>query len=64
MIYIEPEHKLTVTFTNTTESSDITTFISIMGKCTKEANKSGFKSMFTNDEKSFIKALHENLTDK
>jgi len=64
MIYIEPEHKLTITFTNTTESSDIATFIGIMGKCAKEAKKSGFKSIFDTEEKTFIKALHDNLNSK
>ena len=64
MIYIEPEHKLSVTFTNTTESNDITTFMGIIDKCAKEAKKSGFKSLFTNEEKSIIKALYENLNGK
>jgi len=64
MIYIQPEHKLIVTFTNTTENSDIATFMSIMNKCAKEARKSGFKSIFDTEEKDFIKALHDNLNDK
>jgi hypothetical protein len=61
MIFIEPEHRLSLTFTNTSESNDITTFVSIIDKCVKEAKKSGFKSFFNTIEKNFIKTLHENL---
>ena len=64
MIIIEPEHRLTITFTNTTDTEDITTFISILKKCNKEARKSGFKSMFSSDEKEFIKQLSETLNTK
>lgn len=62
MIYIEPEHKLTVVFTRTKERNDIDTFVKIIEKCTKEAKKSGFKSLFTTEERDVIKALNENLT--
>ena len=61
MIFIEPEHRLSLTFTNTSESNDITTFVNIINKCVKEAKKSGFKSFFDTDEKNFIKTLHANL---
>lgn len=61
MIFIEPEHRLSLTFTNTSESNDITTFVSIIDKCVKEAKKSGFNSFFNTIEKNFIKTLHENL---
>ena len=61
MIYIEPEHKLSVTFTNTTESNDITTFVNIIKKCAKESSKAGFRGMFNKEEKDIILALNENL---
>lgn len=61
MITIQPEHRLTISFTNDTDRNDITTFLSIVNKCTKEAKKSGFKSMFSNEESDIIKLLQENL---
>lgn len=64
MIYIEPEHKLSITFTNTTESNDITTFVNIIKKCAKESSKAGFKGMFNKEEKSIIFALNENLNSE
>ncbi len=59
MIQILPEHKLTISFSNNESESDITTFVSIINKCAKEAKKSGFKSMFNNEEATIIKAVHE-----
>jgi hypothetical protein len=59
MILIQPEHKLTISFSNTETESDIVTFISIIGKCAKEAKKSGFRSMFSAEESTVIKAVHE-----
>lgn len=61
MITVQPEHRLTVVFTNDEERSDIVTFTSIINKCTKEAKKSGFKNMFTNEEGEVIKGLYETL---
>ena len=64
MIYIEPEHRLSLTFTSTEDSNDINTFMNIVNKCAKESKKSGFKSMFNTEEKSIIKILQENLNKK
>lgn len=64
MILIQPEHRLTVTFTNDEQKNDISTFINIINKCTKEAKKSGFKNMFNNEESELVKILSENLNVK
>ena len=64
MITIHPEHKLTVVFTNDEERDDITTFMNVITKCTKEAKKSGFKCMFNNEESEVIKGLNETLNSK
>lgn len=61
MIYIEPEHRLTISLTNTSEGNDITTFCNIINKCYKEAKRAGFKGMFTGEEKVVIKAITESL---
>jgi hypothetical protein len=61
MIYIEPEHRLTITLTNTEGSNDISTFYTIVEKCHKESKKAGFKNMFTSAEKNVLLALAENL---
>lgn len=62
MITVQPEHRLTVVFTNDEERNDITTFMTIIDKCTKEAKKSGFKCLFTNEEGEVIKGLNETLS--
>ena len=62
MITIQPEHRLTVVFTNDEERNDIVTFKSVIDKCAKEAKKSGFKNMFTNEEGEVIKGLFETLS--
>jgi len=61
MIYIEPEHRITVTFTNTEERNDISIFYNVVSKCYKEAKKPGFHNMFSKEEKNTIKMLAENL---
>ncbi len=43
MITIQPEHRLTVVFTNDEDRNDITTFVNIVNKCTKEAKKKDLK---------------------
>lgn len=61
MIYIEPEHRITITLTNTEGSNDIGKFCNIISKCHKESKKAGFKNMFTPDERSMIEVLSSNL---
>jgi hypothetical protein len=61
MIYITPEHKLTIILTNTEGSNDITHFCGIINKCHKEARKAGFKNMFTSGEKNILLNLVDNL---
>lgn len=61
MIYIEPEHRITITLTNTEGSNDIGKFCSIISKCHKESKKAGFKNMFTPDERNIILLLADNL---
>lgn len=61
MITIQPEHKLTVVFSSDEDRDDISLFVGIIKKCTKEAKKSGFKSMFTNEECAVIKGLNESI---
>lgn len=61
MITIQPEHRLIVEFTSDTDRDDITLFSNIIKKCTKESKKSGFKSMFNNEEKEVIKGLNESI---
>lgn len=62
MINIDYEHSITVTFSNTRDAEDLTTFMNILSKCNTEAKKSGFKNMFKGREKEFIKALYSHLT--
>jgi len=61
MIYIEPEHRLTISLTNDTSSNDISTFIQIITKCNNETKKAGFRNLFTPEEKNVINALYSNL---
>lgn len=61
MITIQPEHRLTVVFTNDDDRNDIQTFVNIVNKCTKEAKKKGFKNMFNNEESEVLKGLSESL---
>ena len=61
MITIQPEHKLMIAFTNDDDRNDISTFVSIVDKCAKEAKKSGFKKMFTAEESFVLTSLKETL---
>ena len=61
MIYVEPEHRISLTFTNTEERNDISIFYNVVSKCYKEAKKPGFHNMFSKDEKNTIKMLAEHL---
>lgn len=61
MIYIEPEHRLTITLTNTDGVNDIADFCNIIGKCYKESKKAGFTNMFTSTEKDVLLNLVSNL---
>ena len=61
MIYVEPEHRISLTFTNTEERNDISIFYNGVSKCYKEAKKPGFHNMFSKDEKNTIKMLAEHL---
>lgn len=61
MIFITPEHRLTITLTNTEGANDITHFCNIVTKCYKESKKAGFTNMFTGDEKDVILSLAGNL---
>lgn len=63
MVRLEYEHSITVTFANSSESRDLNNFISLLKKCNKEAKRSGFRSMFTTEEKIFVRSLHDSLVD-
>lgn len=56
MIQAISENRLT--FILTTEGqNDIGLYSNVIKKCYKEANKSGFKNMFTREERSFIEEM-------
>ena len=56
MIQAIPENRLT--FILTTEGqNDISLYSNVIKKCFKEAKKTGFKNMFTREERSFIEEM-------
>lgn len=61
MISIIPEHRLTLVLTNDEDGNDISKFMNIISKCTKESKKAGFKNMFTANERELLEALASNL---
>jgi len=61
MMSIIPEHRLTLLLTNDENGNDISKFINIISKCTKESKKAGFKNMFTANERELLEALASNL---
>ena len=61
MIYIKPEHRITITLTNGEGNNDITHFCGIISKCRKESKKAGFKNMFTSNEREILLSLASNL---
>lgn len=62
MINIDYEHSVTITFSNTKENEDLTTFMEILSTCNKEAKKSGFKALFRGRQGELVKALYSHLT--
>lgn len=56
------DHRITLEFSNTANSKDLNNFADVMRKCYKEAKKSGFRNMFTRDEREFIRSFYETLT--
>ena len=61
MITIQPEHRLTIMFTNDEERNDIATFIEIIKKCDIERKKAGFVKAFNATESELIEILKDNL---
>ena len=56
MIQVIPENRLT--FILTTEGqNDIGLYSNVIKKCYKEANKAGFRNMFTRQERDFIEEM-------
>ena len=51
------EHSLQFKFFNTEDANEIDIFLDILEKCDKESRKSGFRNMFSKDEKAFIQSL-------
>jgi len=61
MVGLDYEHSVMVTFSNRGENKDLNTFLSLLKRINKEAKKSGFRSMFSAEEKVFIRTLHDSL---
>ena len=62
MINVGYEHSITVTFSNSEDSQDLTTFMTVLSKCNTEAKKSGFKSMFKGKERELVTSLYAALS--
>jgi len=62
MINVDYEHSVTITFSNGKEGDDLSTFVSILSKCNKEAKKAGFKTLFKGREKELITSLYSVLS--
>lgn len=66
MIQINAENTLSIHFVNSSTSSlnDIKTFSEVIKICKGEADRAGFKNMFTSSQKDLINNIYDQITPK
>ena len=60
-IVVQQERSITFKLSDNSESDASRVFASIIAKCTAEAKKKGFRNMFNDDEKAFLKEFNEQI---
>lgn len=61
MVEFIREESMTFKITNNDVMDEVGIFMDIIKKCNAEASKKGFRSLFSSDEKIFIKELHKKI---
>jgi hypothetical protein len=60
-IEVVQERSVTFKLSDNSENDASRIFASIIAKCTAESKKKGFKNMFNEDEKEFLKKFNEQV---